>query len=916
MTATLGAAGTHDSTEVAVPSLASPDFRRWTVFVHQDGVLLCPTVRALAALGILEPSLCGELSVDDLCADVSPSGFANLRVGLRCLASQGWLADGPTLDPSTTVVRWTDSGRAAARYHDRYVAAGELLALFSSNERDTWSRPWNAKQIAGFLELLPLALDRWRLGDELSTRQRGLITTHLDAALATPAMLWLRGAGALGDDGPDLPAGSAGAGIGNLLTALGWTSGEGARWTDVGREVARLAIHFGMAASYLPLLACLPDLYRGTRRVAPESGAAEWHVERSLNVRASAAAHTRYFEDADRIFFDLFNREPVEAQPRFIADMGCGDGSWLVHLYELISEQTLRGRQLEAAPLLMVGLDFNSAALDQAQRVVDASGVPSLLLLGDVSDPDGVSAALVEHGLVMDDGLHIRAFIDHDRAYLGADPEIRVRGSSTGAYIDRQGRPLGADEVERDLVEHLRRWTPHVGKHGLVVLEAHCVAPSIARNLLGATHSVAFDAYHGYSHQYPLEHSAFLHCCREAGLRPAADCERRYPANRPFVAVSLNRLLTPESPAAVPTPGHGIDRPDGWRPEPDADLEDGRALHELLYVDGDLRYPRLWCSAATGFVVAGALETIEARLAGARRGEVIRVLDYGAGTGLATIELLKSWRERGLESRLERRGVRLELHLVDLPSSWFAQGFALLRDCPLVQFHSLQAEGGGFRLLPELIGGHRVDVVMANMVFHLIPSPALERATVELARVTADGGRLLWSAPDLGPPGRYAVLFHDANRALRRRWLELLESDPPADPQARPLLAKALGQVREQLDAAALGEAQARADRRILSRPNSAHEVATRLAERFGGEATLDTPTYEILTRDVLDTLLVPSNQREYLSEIADQTLREKVIAELMLEDVLPAMQRQPAGTAEGLNVQWTLGRVTRQELE
>jgi hypothetical protein len=31
-----------------------------------------------------------------------------------------------------------------------------------------------------------------------------------------------------------------------------------------------------------------------------------------------------------------------------------------------------------------------------------------------------------------------------------------------------------------------------------------------------------------------------------------------------------------------------------------------------------------------------------------------------------------------------------------------------------------------------------------------------------------------------------------------------------------------------------------------------------------------------------------------------------------LLRDVLPAMQRQPAGTAEGLNVQWTLGSVVR----
>jgi ubiquinone/menaquinone biosynthesis C-methylase UbiE len=127
-----------------------------------------------------------------------------------------------------------------------------------------------------------------------------------------------------------------------------------------------------------------------------------------------------------------------------------------------------------------------------------------------------------------------------------------------------------------------------------------------------------------------------------------------------------------------------------------------------------VRYPRLWCSAPTGFVVARALEVVEQRLATAGRGSVIRVMDYGAGTGLAAIELLKACNERGIERRLERLGVKLEVHLVDLPSSWFAQGFELLRNCGWTRFHSLRASDGGFRRLSEVMGGDTVDVVMVQ----------------------------------------------------------------------------------------------------------------------------------------------------------------------------------------------------------
>ena len=61
------------------------------MFVHQDGVLLCPTIWALSELGILERSLGGDLPVSELFPDVTDTGFGYMRVGLRCMASQGWI---------------------------------------------------------------------------------------------------------------------------------------------------------------------------------------------------------------------------------------------------------------------------------------------------------------------------------------------------------------------------------------------------------------------------------------------------------------------------------------------------------------------------------------------------------------------------------------------------------------------------------------------------------------------------------------------------------------------------------------------------------------------------------------------------------------------------------------------------------
>lgn len=868
-------------------NLSRADLRR-TMFVLQDGVMLSTTLRALDEVGILEASLDAERSLAELLPDIAASGFGYLRVAIRCLASQGWLADGPALDPETTILRWADAGRSVMLHRDRYVRAGRFLAELSSSQPDAWLDPWDPARTEAFLELLEPARDRWDIDPALPAGLRELTITHLDAGLVVPALLWLGTTGRLAGEGPEIPDGDVAEGIRELFAILGWIDPANGAWTAGGRHARALAMHTGLVGSYLPLLARLPELYRGELVVGPSLSAdtVEWHVQRQLNIVASAAAHGRYFADADAIFVELFNREPVEAQPRFVADMGCGDGSWLIHLYGLIAAHTLRGQELADQPLLMVGVDCNPPALEQARQALDMAGVPSLVLPGDIGDPEGLASALAAHGLAMEDGLHIRSFIDHDRTYSGAGSEAQVPGWSTGAYVDAAGHPLSGPDVEADLIAHLGGWAPRVRKHGVVVLEAHCVAPRIARDHVGALHSVTFDAYHGYSHQYPVDHQAFIRCCRQAGLPPTSYAERRYPSSRPFVAVSLNRLLASEPESLLPAPQGGHPRSDTWGPEPGTDLEDGRALHELLFEDGDLRHPRMWCSGPTGYVVAAALDRIERRLADAREGDVIRVLDYGAGTGLAAIELLKACGERDLEGRLERRGASLELHLVDLPSSWLAQGFELLAGCAWTRFHSLRDEEGRFRPLLEVTGGLRMDVIMASMVFHLIPARALGRVAADLASIVAPGGVLAWSSPDLGPAGPYAALFHDPNRALRERWLERVAAE---------------GQ-----DPTESGQAQSRADRRILPRPNDADDVATALNRHFAGK--VERRTYEILEADILDALLVPSNQSEFLPEISDPARREERIRALMLGEVLPGMRAGPAGTSLGLNVQWTLG--------
>ncbi|MBO3741356.1 class I SAM-dependent methyltransferase [Actinoplanes flavus] len=826
---------------------------RRTAFLFQDGVMLASCVRALDALGLLDgaPHAAGSLP---------ETGY--LLAVWRCLAAAGWIdTDSPA--------GWTDLGRKALRHRSRYVAGGRFLARFDDSAPGSWAEPWDGPTLEAFARAID-DLETWHLTADPDAPA----TVHLNATLAVPALLTLRTTGAVHRPGGDFA---------RLFRLLGWLDVDGS-WTPRGRAGLAFSDHCGLVGSYLPMLSRLEQLLRGELLVTPGDG--EWHCQRRVNVEASSAAHRKYFADADPVFREIFRHG---RRPSFIADTGCGDGSWLAHLHGILGDD-----------VRYVGIDASPVALDRARAVLRDAGVSDpLLLLGDITDPDAMAAQLARHGLAMEDGLHIRSFLDHDRTYVGGDPRDDVPGLSSGAYVAPDGKPLTSAQVEADLVAHLRRWAPHVRRYGLVVLEAHSVAPQLARRHIGALHSVALDTYHALSHQYIVEHSAFLECCRLAGLEPVGHLERRYPNTRPFVAISLNHLVP-----ARPFPRHEpAERHDTWQPEPGTDLTDGRRLHHLLFTDGDLARPRPWCTGATGFGVRHMLDAVESRIERVRPGDVVRVLDYGAGTGLASIELIKACAERDVPGRLTRRGASFELHLVDIPSSWFAYGFALLGDVSWTRFHALRDTSGRFRPLLDVTAGRRVDAVLANMVFHLLDGKAMRKAAASIAGVLRPGGVLAFTAPDLAEPAAGSLLFHDANRLMRRYWLDALDAERPTD--LHPVLREAASTVNQ----ASRAGAQRRADRRILPTPQHSDAVAGALEPYFTGN--IERRTYECLAEECLMTALVPANQQEYLAEIPEQRPREKVIRHLLLDRVLPELMSGPAGTARGLNLEWKLGRFT-----
>jgi hypothetical protein len=270
-----------------------------------------------------------------------------------------------------------------------------------------------------------------------------------------------------------------------------------------------------------------------------ESGG-ELLVNRGMNVWGSGGAHNTYFKKSDEIIVELFNR-PLDQQPQGICDMGCGDGSLLDHVYKIVKSQTIRGRSLDSHPLLLIGADVSKVARRITKQRLRRAGIAtSYVIRGDINRPAYLASELEQLGLDIHNLLHVRSFLDHNRPYL--PPANYTRGSrtaqSTGSFA-YLGEEIPADELEENLVRHLRRWAPYVGRFGLLVMELHTLPPQVTAANLDRTLAVAYDATHGFSDQYLIELDVFLACAREAGLVADDRFQAKFPPSD-LATVSVN----------------------------------------------------------------------------------------------------------------------------------------------------------------------------------------------------------------------------------------------------------------------------------------------------------------------------------------------------------------------------------------
>jgi SAM-dependent methyltransferase len=512
---------------------------RGIIFRHLDGIATATTAYALHKKGVLNYLLENKkVSLKQLVKNFNANeGYLN--VALRILCSQGWLTQ--YIDNKADTIHYEINARSETAFNLAYLYE-DAVNLLSYSVTFPDERIGSDAFIAleRIFKRFENKLGLTNVKDNSIEHQ---ILMHIEGVIIAPiiVMLGVNGlfhkyfmeasfrAQEYHKDPESFKK------ILNFFSHLGWfkKKKDTYQFTDKGLFFAKRASAYGVTVSYLPTFLQLDELLFGNPLVlkinSPEE--TEKHVHREMNVWGSGGAHSTYFKFIDAIIIELFNR-PIDEQPKGILDMGCGNGAFIQHIFDVIEYQTLRGKLLEEHPLLLVGADFNQAAL----KVTRAN-----LIRGDIGRPDLLAKDLKDdYNIDLKDLLNVRTFLDHNRIWEAPKKKTHTNSTSSGAYAYK-GKRISNNDVEDSLREHFQKWKPYVEKFGLLIIELHTVLPELTAAHLGKTAATAYDATHGYSDQFILEIDVFNRIAIEAGLHPEERYFTKFPSYE-YATVSVNLL--------------------------------------------------------------------------------------------------------------------------------------------------------------------------------------------------------------------------------------------------------------------------------------------------------------------------------------------------------------------------------------
>ena len=520
---------------------------RKRIFLHLDGWALIPSIYALHKLNILSHFLeKNRCSLNEL-NKIFKTNEGYLNVALRILASQGYLVRKIDNINDKIQLELTTTGIQAFELVKYYKTFYNLIQSYTI-------RPKNLMSDSSNMDLLEEAWNQLKCfkkhnNNELRTR----MAFHMEGILLGPIMVGLGINNKLENLNENYILCHKKLGINkrtfnwiiDILEHLNFisTANSDKRFNIKGIFYAKRASAYGVTVSYLPTFAQLETLLTGDPNKLWEknSDGDESHVYRYMNVWGSGGAHSTYFKKIDEIIIEIFNK-PINKQPKGIIDVGCGDGTFIHHVYSVICKKTARGKVLFKHPLLIVGADYNNKARVATRNKMNAENITAEIVFGDISDPESLNKMLFEkHGIRLGDLLNTRTFLDHNRIYQ-KPPKIELTTKSEGAFAYR-GRRIPNNELYQNLNNHFKSWAPFLKKFGLLIVELHSIRSEDTASNIGKSLATPYDATHGYTDQYIIEHSCFLNAAKHAGLAPIEKYSFKFPDNQ-ITTVSIQLLKT------------------------------------------------------------------------------------------------------------------------------------------------------------------------------------------------------------------------------------------------------------------------------------------------------------------------------------------------------------------------------------
>ncbi|WP_296316447.1 class I SAM-dependent methyltransferase [Winogradskyella sp. UBA3174] len=522
---------------------------RSTIFRHLDGIAVATSAFTLHKKGVLEHILeKKQVYLKDLTRQFEANeGYLN--VALRVLCSQGWLEQQLDNKTNTTIYNTNKNSETAFNQIHLYEDVVNLLKYSDrfANEKMIGTDAFIVLERIFKKFEVNYGLD---IADENSIDYQ--ILKHIEGVIAGPIIVLLGVNGLFHKYFMDASFTAeeyhkdpeSFKKILDYLSHLGWFNKKKNtyQFTDKGLFFAKRASAYGVTVSYIPTFLQLDELLFGNPLVLKTESPndTEKHVHREMNVWGSGGAHTTYFKVIDEVIIDLFNR-PIDEQPKGILDMGCGNGAFIEHIFNVIEKQTLRGKLLDDYPLFLVGADFNKAALRVTRANLIKADIWAKVIWGDIGRPDLLANDLKEdYNIELHDLLNVRTFLDHNRIWDAPKKDYDFISQSSGAYVYK-GNRLNNNNVEASLLEHLTKWKPYVEKFGLLIIELHTINSKLTANNLGKTAATAYDATHGYSDQYILEVDVFRDTAKKAGLIPDDRHFAKFPDSE-LATVSINLL--------------------------------------------------------------------------------------------------------------------------------------------------------------------------------------------------------------------------------------------------------------------------------------------------------------------------------------------------------------------------------------